>query len=312
MSAHGASLIVVSWNSAGELGPLLESIRAHLGSAPEVIVVDNASTDGSTEAVREADDRARLIELSENLGYGAACNVGVDAASREVVAILNPDTLLIDASLAELLELARSTPAIYGPRLLNEDRTPQISAFAPVASWELAALVAWPRPLMPRAIQAQCEPWRSTARVSAGWLSGACLVANRQLLASLGPFDERLHLYGEDIDLCLRAQRSRIETVFAPDVAWIIHFGHRSAVGRFDDLGQRTKIATRAWVVRENRGAPRAALDWTMQLGICLTRLIAKALLRADNEFERTYLRAALARPLAFHRAGQSSAPLRA
>jgi N-acetylglucosaminyl-diphospho-decaprenol L-rhamnosyltransferase len=307
MTSPDASLVIVSWNSAGELPELLRTIQEHLGDAYELIVVDNASTDDSVEVARRIAPNARIVELEANAGYGAGCNAGTRAATGEVVALLNPDLVLVDDSLTELIRLARDEDAIFGPRLLNTDRTWQVSAFQRIASWELATLSFWPGPLMPRALRARCEPWRFERRQPVGWLSGACLVARRSLLLDLGPFDERLHMYGEDIDLCLRAQSRGAPTVFAPSDARVIHIGHKSAGRRFNDRGLRAKIAARAWAVRKNRGRAAAALDWSLQLGIVLGRLAAKGAALRDTSFERIYVREALRRPTAIARAGQDT-----
>jgi GT2 family glycosyltransferase len=130
-------------------------------------------------------------------------------------------------------------------------------------------------------------------------------VARRDLLQALGPFDERLHIYGEDIDLCLRAHRAGAETLSAPDVAQVVHLGHRSAGRRYQDFGQRTKITTRGWVIREHFGGPAAAYDWLMQLAMQVTRLVVKTFLRHNAAFERSYIQAALTRPVAIRRRGQ-------
>jgi N-acetylglucosaminyl-diphospho-decaprenol L-rhamnosyltransferase len=302
---EATSLVIVSWNSADELPALLESVHRELNPVPERVIVDNGSSDDSVLVARELDPGARILELPENLGYGGGCNRGVQAATGSIVAVMNPDVILVDGSLMRLFQAAASARAIFGPRLLFEDRTPQISAFPPVASPELAAIALWPGALMPTALRSRCEPWRFDQSRSVGWLSGACLVARRSLMLDLGPFDERLHMYGEDIDLCLRAQRVGVGTIFAPDAARIIHIGHRSAGRRFTDRGQRAKISTRTWVVSKNRGRGAAVFDWVCQLVIASTRLVAKSIARRDTGFERTYIRAALQRPVALGKAGQ-------
>lgn len=123
------TILVVTWNSAAELPALVESFERHLGSCAELVIVDNASEDGSAAVARELAPSARVIELDENVGFGPANNVGVREAATDVVVLINPDTVLVDDSLATLAALARGHDVLVGPRLLNPDGSPQISAF---------------------------------------------------------------------------------------------------------------------------------------------------------------------------------------
>jgi GT2 family glycosyltransferase len=245
--------------------------------------------------IRRVSPGSRLIALERNLGFGPANNLGVERAETDVVVLLNPDTLIVDDSLARLAELAARERALFGSRLLNEDMTRQISAFPAVAGWESALISIWPGALMPRALRRRCEPWRWDERVRVGWLSGACLVARRQLLAEFGPFDEQLPLYGEDSDLGLRAARRGVASIFAPDVARVVHLGSRSGAQKFDDVGTRRKLESRRWIVRNRFGPGRAGFDLAMQFALYGLRWLAKTALRRDGSIERIWLRAAVA-----------------
>ena len=285
--------IVVTWNSAAEVRGLVESVGRHLAGSCRLLFVDNHSDDATVEVVREAAPEARVIALERNIGFGAANNVGVRAARTEVVALLNPDTVVLDDSLRALADLGAAEEALFAPRLLNEDGTPQIAARPPLAGWESALTAVWPGALMPMPLRMRCEPWRYEARLPAGWLSGACLVARRELLVALGPFDERLPLYGEDADLCLRARQAGIPCVSAGDVARIVHLGGRSGSQAFDDVGMQRKIEARWWVVNERLGPVRGAYDLAVQALVHASRWLAKRLLRRDAEVQSVWLRAA-------------------
>lgn len=286
--------VVVTWNSADEVPGLVESIDRHLSRECELLFVDNNSDDGSADVIRTVSPSSRVIALPRNMGFGPANNVGVRAATTEVVALLNPDTLVIDSSLCALAELASKERALFAPRLLNEDGSTQISARAGLASWESALLSVWPGGLMPRRIAIRCEPWRFEERLPAGWISGACLVARRELLLELGPFDERLMLYGEDADLSLRAWQAGVPSVSAADVARVIHLGGRSGSQAFSDVGMQRKIEARWWVVRERLGAARATSDLAMLFVQYASRWLAKRLLGRDTEVQLAWLRAAV------------------
>jgi N-acetylglucosaminyl-diphospho-decaprenol L-rhamnosyltransferase len=286
------AIVVVTWNSRPELPTLVDSACRHLHVAYRWIFVDNASEDDTVAWLREHVPNARIIELKENQGFGAGCNAGVAASDEDVVVLLNPDTELIDGSLEALAELALTTGSLCGPRLLNGDGTIQPSASPRPAGLESLLLVVWPGRLMPDRLRARCEPWRLSRTVRVGWLTGACIAASREVLGALGPFDERLHHYAEDLDLALRATACGVTSIFAPDVARVIHHGGLSAARHYADAGTRQRTLSRRWVVRERLGSVRAAYDEGARVLFLATRFVGKRLLGRDAERERAWLRA--------------------
>lgn len=291
------SIVVVTWNSERDLPRLVESVHAHLDPGEyELIFVDGASSDASPALARELAPEAKVVALDENVGFGIANNVGVREASGDAIVLLNPDTELIDGSLADLAGLARAEPALFGARLLNEDRSWQISAFPRVASWEGTLLAVWPGAAMPRRLRQRCEPWRFEYRVPAGWLSAACLAGRRDLLLELGPFDERLHLYGEDTDLGVRAWQAGVGSYFAPDTARVIHITGRSGQQRFSDVGMRRKVAGRRWVVRQHFGRGALWLDNVVEFIRHGSRWLLKKAMRRDAGEDGAWLKAMFSR----------------
>jgi N-acetylglucosaminyl-diphospho-decaprenol L-rhamnosyltransferase len=287
------SIVVVTWNSAGELPALLESIAGHLPAA-ELVVVDNGSTDDTLQLAREWPGKTRVIELSSSTGFGAAANRGVQAATSDAVALLNPDARLVDDSLSAVAELALAERALVGPAFLNEDGSRQPSASPPPAGWEVGLEAVAPAALLPRQLRLRCEPWRSDERRDVGWLTGACLAAPRDLLLELGPFDETLDLFAEDMDLGLRARALGVRSIFAPDCGRIVHLGSRSAARRFEDDGTALKLGNRRAVVDRRLGRARERYDFAAQLAFHATRWAMKTLLRRDARAERRWLEAAL------------------
>jgi N-acetylglucosaminyl-diphospho-decaprenol L-rhamnosyltransferase len=287
------SIVIVTWNSGPELAPLLASIETWLPDRPEVVVVDNASRDEAASLVDAWSGRARVIRLDRNHGFGAANNVGVQAAQEDVVVMLNPDTVLVDASLRELAALARTTHALCGPELIAENGARQPSASPPPAGWEVLVAAVVPGALMPLRLRSRCEPWRSRESVAVGWLTGACVAGRRDILLRLGPFDERIHMYGEDMDLGVRARASGIASIFAPDVARVVHLGDRSASRRYADAGLAQSIANRRAVVRWRSGRAREWYDFASQVVYHGARYVVKRLLKRDVSRERQWLRTA-------------------
>jgi N-acetylglucosaminyl-diphospho-decaprenol L-rhamnosyltransferase len=288
------SIVVVSWNSGESLAALLPSVAEHLRGAHEVIVVDNASADDSVAVAKAWPDLVRTVSFPENRGFGAAANAGVREARHEAAILLNPDSRLVDSSLEALADLALELGALCGPELLEADGSRQPSASAPPGGWQVGLEALLPAALLPRALRLRCEPWRAPRRIEAGWLTGACIAAPRELLLRLGPFDERIHLYGEDLDLGVRAGRLGIPSIFAPDVARIVHLGGRSAALRFPDGGAAASLAARRIVTRRLLGGRRERYDHAATVVFHATRYLAKRALRRDGARERAWLEAAV------------------
>jgi GT2 family glycosyltransferase len=254
------SLVVVTHNSADDLRALLPTVSRHLPEA-EVVLVDNGSADGTAAVARGWPGRLTLIEPGANLGFGRASNLGMARAGSETIIMLNPDVLLVDASLAALGALARGRGGIWGPRLLNADRTRQPSASPVPGGWAALAAAVVPKALMPARVRAAAVPWTAERTVRVGWLTGACLVARRDVFAPLGPFSPDIFMYGEDMDLGLRAAERGVPSWFAPDHARVVHLGGTSAARAFVDGGAARKAAARRAIVRANLGPRREAVD---------------------------------------------------
>jgi GT2 family glycosyltransferase len=229
--ATNLSIIIVSYNARADLERCLESLHAAPpASAHEIIVVDNASSDGSADAARRWAD-VRVIETGSNLGFGRANNVGIRASTGKNLLLLNSDTVVpagaIDALLAELAK--RPDVAVVGPRLVDGEGRAELSfgrMIGPLNEWRQKRLVRGHERRVPR-ISALVE--QMTRREHApDWVSGACLLVRRVDAEAAGLFDERYQLYTEDVDFCA-AIRARGRTIrFTPAVE-IVHLRGRSA-----------------------------------------------------------------------------------
>ncbi len=284
MSGVPFSAVVVTYDSRADLPGLLDGVTGDV----EWVFVDNGSTDGTAQELRSRG--LDPIVLPGNPGFGAACNAGVQAATRDVVVLLNPDTSA-HRGLEDLAAAALASRVLLGPRLLNPDGTLQPSANARPAGVAAAISVLWPGALMPRALQAHCEPWRLTQRTTVGWLTGACVAARRDLLLELGPFDERLHLYGEDMDLGLRAAAAGVASVFDPQVASLVH---AAGLSRATPASLRARADSRRWVIEQRLGRGHARYDTLTVRAALRTRIVLKTLLRRDAAKERNLLAATL------------------
>jgi N-acetylglucosaminyl-diphospho-decaprenol L-rhamnosyltransferase len=209
------SVVTVLHDSEPELERLLRSIATHLDERPQLIVVDTGSRDGG--AALATVHGAEVIALPDNPGFGAACNAGLEKARHDVTVLLNPDCELLDPALALLADVAREYPReLHAPRLLNADGTLQRSAHAlPGTAGSLLPAVL-PPALLPWAVRVRAEPYFAQHARTVGWAIAACLAAATETLRELGPFDPAVHLYAEDLELCLRARAAGIPTVLHP------------------------------------------------------------------------------------------------
>jgi N-acetylglucosaminyl-diphospho-decaprenol L-rhamnosyltransferase len=281
------SLVTVLHDSEPELRRLLDSVARELPGA-EVIAVDSGSSDGGAALAQERG--ARVLELGENVGFGRATNAGVALASGAVTVVLNPDVQLVDGSLAELAAAAGARPdRILAPLVVLPDGSRQDTAQRAPASWAtlLSALV--PPAVLPRPLRVGAKPWRSDAPRRADWAVGCCLAAGTATLRRLGPFDERIFLYGEDLELGLRARNLGIETWFWP-AARVLHHRSASTERAFGGEPFERLARQRRWVVEERLGRRRRVLDDWAQLVTFAGRLAVKTLLRRPHERERRQL----------------------
>jgi GT2 family glycosyltransferase/glycosyltransferase involved in cell wall biosynthesis len=293
---EGIALVTVSHNSERELPGLLRSVKAHLPGA-RVIVVDSGSTDRSAELARE--HGATVIELGENVGYGRASNAGVAAVDEPVTVLVNPDVELLDGSLAELageLTFGRGGPdRLLAPLVLLPDGTRQDVAQAEPGGAAALTIALIPPAAMPGPLRRAACPWTDDRPRSVGWAVGCCLVSRTDTFRKLGPFDERIFLYGEDLDLGLRARDAGIDIWFSPD-ARVLHHRARSSERAFGGEPFDMLATQRRAVVNERRGKLKARLDDALQALTFADRIAIKTLARRDTTRERRQLRAVLHR----------------
>jgi GT2 family glycosyltransferase len=262
--------VVVLHDSAGELAALLRSLERV--EAPRLVVVDTGSRDGGPELARA--HGAEVLALPGNPGFGAACNAGLARVREDVTILLNPDCEALDDSLAALADLARRhTRALHAPRLLDPDGSVQRSAHPLPGTVGALIPAVVPPARLPRPLRERAEPFRAQSARSVGWAIGACLAAATGTLRALGPFDPAVHLYYEDMELCLRARAAGIPTVLHPQLT-IRHRGGHSTLRRgedFEALARRRRDA-----VRDTRGRAALALDDAAQALTFATRAAVK------------------------------------
>jgi GT2 family glycosyltransferase len=228
------SIIIVSWNTVGILRDCLRSVYAQTrGIAFEVIVIDNASSDGSPGMVRREFPQAVLIANSDNRGFAAANNQGIDKAAGRYVLLLNPDTIVLDGAIGKSVAFAdsRSEAGIVGCRVLNADRTLQRSCFMFPSPLNLFLLATYLDRLFPRSRffgRDRMTWWDAAESRTVDVVCGCFMLVRREALDRVGKLDESYFIYGEETDWCYRFQKAGWQVVFTPD-AQIVHLGGGSS-----------------------------------------------------------------------------------
>jgi GT2 family glycosyltransferase len=235
------SIIVLCWNDLKVLPDCLRSIfETTRATEFEVIVSDNGSTDGSIDFVRTNYPQARLIENGRNLRFAKANNVGIRASRGEYVLILNPDTIIREGALDEMVRFADRHPeaGTFGCRVLNVDGSYQESArpFQSIGGEWITALGLRSLGYLSRAFDADTYVgWKGNTERTVDWVSGCFILARRDLLNRIDGFDEQFFYYFEDMDLCRRIRQTGCSILFYHG-ATIVHLGGQSTSKRFPPL----------------------------------------------------------------------------
>ncbi|HZM80836.1 MAG TPA: glycosyltransferase family 2 protein [Candidatus Limnocylindrales bacterium] len=251
------SILMVSYNTRDLT---LESLRALPAACPgltfEIIVVDNASSDGSADAISAEFPSARVERSNENLGFARAVNLAASQATGRYLLLLNPDTVPDGPFVAELAEFAGKNPEsrIYGGRTVREDGRDYLAGYKfpsiPLYLWFATGMsILYNIEELPR-----LDRSRPTAVPA---LSGCLLMIDWELWRSLEGFDPDFFMYCEDADLCWRATLAGAQPTLVP-TARIIHLGGRASTStaRKVELLMRGKIS----FVRKHWSPPKARL----------------------------------------------------
>jgi hypothetical protein len=218
------SIIIISWNTRQLLANCLTSILQHRGTlALEIIVVDNASHDGSATLVADAFPDVRLKINASNVGFAPANNQAIREAQGRYILLLNSDTVVHPEALALLVRYMDANPraGIAGACLLNADGSlqPSWAQFPSVASELLGENFRVRQPLPSAA---------GLTAYAVDWVGGACLLIRRAAIEQVGLMDESFFMYSEETDWCFRVKRAGWLNVYLPQ-ARVTHFGGASS-----------------------------------------------------------------------------------
>jgi N-acetylglucosaminyl-diphospho-decaprenol L-rhamnosyltransferase len=249
------SVIVVSWNVRDLLRRCLQSVldsgrqgeetAPAVGSAGpqatawpsglEILVVDNASADGSAAMVRAEFPMVRLIANNENRGFTAANNQGLAVSRGRYLLLLNPDAELVGNALAEMVGCLEARPAagVVGPQLLDPDGSTQSSRrrFPTLATALVESTVVqewWPDNRILRRYYLLDTPASPGEPQAVDWVVGACLLVRRAAYEQVGELDEGFFMYSEELDWCRRIKAAGWEVLYLPTARVIHHEGKSS------------------------------------------------------------------------------------
>jgi N-acetylglucosaminyl-diphospho-decaprenol L-rhamnosyltransferase len=236
------SIIIVSFNTReltlACLGSVYEQTR---GVQFEVIVVDNASEDGSAQAIRAAFKSVQLIALDQNVGFAKANNLAALGSSADYLLLLNPDTVLLDGAVQRAIMFARSQPGVGvvgGRTFFGDMRLNRNSCHGRPTAWSMFCMGTGLSSLMRQSAWFNPESlgsWQRDTVRKVDAVTGCFLLIDRRLWVKLQGFDESFFMYGEDTDLCIRTWQVGLKCMVCPE-ARLIHFGGKSEKVRADKM----------------------------------------------------------------------------
>ncbi len=270
--------VVVNFNAASHLFDCLASLRANGVAA--IVVVDNASSDGSRAVVAAAGPDVAWVDAGANLGYGRAANLGGTRLRGHDLLVCNPDLVLGNGVVAALEARlgAASDLGVVGPRLENTDGTlyPSARTFPDLVEAIGHGLLGMVAPRNRFTRRYRLADWDHARAAEVDWVSGACFLARRTAWDAIGGFDPSYFMYMEDVDLCWRVRREGWRVAYEP-AAVVTHVQGVSA-----DQRPYRMVAAHHWSMwrfarRTTTGARRAVLP---VIGVGLAARVAVASLR--------------------------------
>ncbi len=278
-AAAELAVVIVNYNAGDYLERCIASLEAHRGDVDvDVLVIDNASADGSHVRATAAYPSVRLIENPTNELLSPAWNRGIRETAAPYVLLLNPDTDLRRGTLEDLVRISREHPSagIVGPMIRNPDGSvyPSGRAFPSVVDALGHAFLGTVAPGNRFTRRYHLDGWDRSTEREVGWVSGACMLVPRKAFDEIGLFDESFLLYGEELDFATRLHRAGWSVLFTPEVEIVHEIGvstgrsrrtlrmHSDSVYRYyrkhRATGWRRSTLPLAWIALR----ARAELEW--------------------------------------------------
>jgi N-acetylglucosaminyl-diphospho-decaprenol L-rhamnosyltransferase len=230
------SVVVVNYNSGAGARLCVASVLEHAGDVRlEVVMVDNASIDGSEQAVVDAHPEVRLIRNATNRGFGAAANQGMLAVDSEFAMLVNPDARIIAGTLEGFLKVARDhrRAGAMGALVRDPDGSiyPSARKFPSMGEGVVHTVAGFVRPQNRWTRSYKLLDWDRASERRVDWVSGSSMLLRRAALDEVGVFDEGYFMYVEDMDLCARLGSVGWEVWFSPELE-VEHVGGTATAGK--------------------------------------------------------------------------------
>lgn len=238
------SVIVLNWNGRHLLEECLESVRAQAFRDFETIVVDNGSTDGSTDFLREAwGDRIRIVALPSNQGFAGGNNAGIRASRGRWIILLNNDTAVDSGWLSALADAIRRHPdaGMFTPKILNYYRRDEI---------DNTGHLIYPDGLARGRHRLEKDDGRFDEEGEVLSPSGCAAVYKKEMLDQIGLLDETFFAYGEDVDLGLRARWAGWECYYVPEA--VVYHKYSATTGTYSPRKAFLVERNRLWILFKN------------------------------------------------------------
>ncbi|MGH2740467.1 MAG: glycosyltransferase family 2 protein [Actinomycetota bacterium] len=272
------AVVVVNYNAGDYLARCIGSIyRSASDLELDVVVIDNASRDGSTDRAKIAYPTVRVLENPVNRGFAAAANQGIRATTAPYIFLLNPDAEITGGMLGAFVKLADDRPraGAVGPLVRNPDGSVQPSARKVPGILEslVHAFVgpAWPNNPFTRSYT--LSDWDRTTEREVEWLSGSAVLLRRAAVEEIGLYDEGFFMYVEDVDLCTRLRAAGWQVVFSPELE-VTHVIGVSARGQTRRMAREHSRSIYRYFAKHARG-PEALLRPFVRLALWFRALLA-------------------------------------
>lgn len=268
------SILIVSYNTREMTRDCLRSVIAETRVPHEILVIDNASADGSAEAVARDFPQVRLFAEKVNHGFARANNIAAAEASGEYILLLNPDTLVLDGAIDRLLAFARARPEarIWGGRTLYGDGSLNpTNCWRQMSLWSLVCQVTGLAGLFPKSEILNPEAyggWQRDSERVVEIVTGCFLLIRRDFWDELGGFDLSFVMYGEEADLCRRAGAMGAAPRMTPEAVIIHYLGAASAIRT-----NRQVMVLKAKVTLIRRHFPA----WQRPIALAILRLLPRS-----------------------------------
>lgn len=276
------AVVVVNHNTGDYLARCTSSIASSAGGLGiEIVVVDNASSDGSAE--RAAAPGIRVIRNADNRGFAAAANQGIGATEAPLILLLNPDAAIVGGSPEALVKVARERPraGAIGALVRNPDGTIQPSARRVPRLGEALAH-AFLGPIWrgnPWTRSYTMAGWDRASEREVEWVSGSAMLLRREAIAEVGAFDEGYFMYVEDVDLCTRLRRAGWEVLFSPELE-VVHQIGVSTHGQRGRMAFAHSDSIYRYFVKHRATGSTALLKPAVRLALWLRAALMSALPR--------------------------------